>query len=262
MNWQWFHRLGSPRWFYEKTEAWLPWLSLVTLILLLVGGIWGLGFAPTDARQGNSYRIIYIHVPASFLALAGYYIMAISGAIGLIWKMKLPFMVMKAAAPIGAALTFVALITGAIWGKPTWGTWWVWDARITSMLILFFLYLGVIALQQAFQNRDTADKASAILALVGTVNIPIIYKSVDWWFTLHQPATIKFIGKSTIHPSMLYPLFVMLIGFYCFYTLVLLLHTRVEILRRESRTQWVNDLAVGNNMAVDNNIEVNKKGGK
>jgi heme exporter protein C len=244
MNWQWFHRLGSPRWFYEKTEAWLPWLSLVTVILLLVGGIWGLGFAPTDAKQGNSYRIIYIHVPASFLALAGYYTMAICGAIGLIWKMKLPFMVMKAAAPIGAALTFVALITGAIWGKPTWGTWWVWDARITSMLILFFLYLGVIALQQTFQQRDTADKASAILALVGTVNIPIIYKSVDWWFTLHQPATIKFIGKSTIHASMLYPLMVLLVGFYCFYALALLLHTRVEILRRESRTQWVNDIAL------------------
>ena len=244
MNWQWFHRLGSPRWFYEKTSALLPWLSLVTLALLLVGGIWGLGFAPTDAKQGNSYRIIYIHVPASFLALAGYYTMAICGAIGLIWKMKLPYMVMKAAAPIGASLTFVALITGSIWGKPTWGTWWEWDARITSMLILFFLYLGVIALQQAFQNRDTADKASAILALVGTVNIPIIYKSVDWWFTLHQPATIKFIGKSTIHVSMLYPLFVMLVGFYCFYALALLLHTRVEILRRESRTQWVTDLAL------------------
>lgn len=245
MNWQWFHRLGSPRWFYEKTTAWLPWLSVITLILLVVGGIWGLGFAPTDAKQGNSYRIIYIHVPAAFLALAGYYTMAICGAIGLIWKMKLPYMVMKAAAPIGAALTFVALATGSIWGKPTWGTWWEWDARITSMLILFFLYLGVIALQQAFQNRDTADKASAILALVGTVNIPIIYKSVDWWFTLHQPATIKFIGKSTIHVSMLYPLFMMLIGFYCFYALALLLHTRIEILRRESRTQWVTDLAFG-----------------
>jgi heme exporter protein C len=246
MAWQWFYRLGSPRWFYEKTEAWIPWLMLVSSLLLIVGGIWGLGFAPTDSRQGNSYRIIYIHVPASFLALAGYYTMAICGAIGLIWKMKLSFMVMKAAAPIGAALTFVALITGAIWGKPTWGTWWEWDARITSMLVLFFLYLGIIALQQAFQNRDTADKASAILALVGTVNIPIIYKSVDWWYTLHQPATIKFIGKSTIHISMLYPLFVMVIGFYCFYALALLLHTRTEILHRESRTQWVNDLALGN----------------
>lgn len=245
MGWQWFHRLGSPRWFYEKTEAWIPWLALITFGLLLTGGIWGLGFAPMDAKQGNSYRIIYIHVPASFLAMAGYYTMAICGAIGLIWKMKLPYMVMKAAAPIGAALTFTALCTGAIWGKPTWGTWWEWDARLTSMLILLFLYLGVIALQQAFQNRDTADKASAILSLVGTVNIPIIYKSVDWWYTLHQPATIKFVGKSSIHPSMLYPLLIMVIGFYCFYALALLLHTRLEVLRRESRTQWVNDLVSG-----------------
>lgn len=242
MGWQWFHRLGSPRWFYEKTTPWLPWLALLSLGLLVVGCVWGLAFAPADFRQGNSYRIIYIHVPAAFLALAGYYIMAISGAIGLIWKMKLPFMVMRSAAPIGAILTFVSLVTGSIWGKPTWGTWWEWDARITSMLILFFLYLGMIALQQAFQSRDAADKSGAVLALVGTVNIPIIYKSVDWWYTLHQPASIKFIGKSTIDPSMLYPLLVMVIGFYALYALVLLLYTRVEILRRESRTQWVADL--------------------
>jgi heme exporter protein C len=242
MAWQWFHRLGSPRWFYEKTTPWLPWLSLLSIALIVTGAVWGLAFAPTDYKQGNSYRIIYIHVPAAFLALAGYYIMAISGAIGLIWKMKLPYMVMKSAAPIGAILTFISLVTGSIWGKPTWGTWWEWDARITSMLILFFLYLGMIALQQAYQHRDTADKASAVLALVGMVNIPIIYKSVDWWNTLHQPATIKFTSKSTIDPSMLYPLLVMVIGFYVFYALVLLLYTRIEVLRRENRTQWVNDL--------------------
>lgn len=242
MSWQWFHRLGSPRWFYEKTSPWLPWLAAISIALIVTGAVWGLAFAPADFKQGNSYRIIYIHVPAAFLALAGYYIMAISGAVGLIWKMKLPFMVMKSAAPIGALLTFVSLVTGSIWGKPTWGTWWEWDARITSMLILFFLYLGMIALQQAFTHRDTADKASAVLALVGMVNIPIIYKSVDWWNTLHQPATIKFTSKSSIDPSMLYPLLTMVIGFYVFYALVLLLNTRVEILRRENRTQWVNDL--------------------
>jgi heme exporter protein C len=247
MAWQWFHRLGSPRWFYEKTTPWLPWLAAFSIALLVTGAVWGLAFAPADFKQGNSYRIIYIHVPAAFLALAGYYIMAISGAVGLIWKMKLPYMVMKSAAPIGALLTFVSLVTGSIWGKPTWGTWWEWDARITSMLILFFLYLGMIALQQAFTHRDTADKASAVLALVGMVNIPIIYKSVDWWNTLHQPATIKFTSKSTIDPSMLYPLLTMVIGFYVFYALVLLLNTRVEILRRENRTQWVNDLVSATN---------------
>ncbi|BFM11268.1 heme ABC transporter permease [Simiduia litorea] len=198
-----------------------------------------------DAKQGNSYRIIYIHVPVSFLALAGYYVMAINGAIGLIWKMKLADMVMKSAAPIGAALTFLALISGAIWGKPTWGTYWVWDARITSMLVLFFLYLGVIALQASFVNQQTAARASAILSLVGTVNIPIIYKSVDWWYTLHQPATLKLTSNSTIHPDMWYPLLVMIIAMYCFYALVLILFTRAEIVNRERQTQWVRALSGG-----------------
>ncbi len=239
MNWQWFHRLGSPKWFYEKTTPWLPWLGFSALILLTVGAVWGLGFAPADAKQGNSYRIIFIHVPASFIALAGYYIMAISGAIGLIWRMKLAYMTMKAAAPIGAVFTFVSLVTGAIWGKPTWGTWWEWDARITSMLVLFFLYLGVIALQQSFSSRDAADKTGAVLSLVGTVNIPIIYKSVDWWYSLHQPATLKIVGKSSIDASMAYPLLTMILAFYLFYAWLLLTQTRVEILDRERRSQWV-----------------------
>ena len=241
-KWQWFHRLGSPRWFYYKTEGWLPWLAAVSGILLGLGAVWGLALAPPDYQQGNSYRIIYLHVPAAFLALVGYYIMAISGAVGLIWRMKLAFAVMTAAAPIGAALTFLSLVTGSIWGKPTWGTWWEWDARITSMLILFFLYLGIMALQSAFQSRDAADKASALLALIGTVNIPIIYKSVDWWHTLHQPATLKLTSAPTIHSSMLYPLLTMVLAFYLFYALALLLYTRTEILQREARTRWVSDL--------------------
>ena len=245
MGWQWFHRLGSPRWFYEKTNAWIPWLVVISISLLTVGAVWGLGFAPADYKQGNSYRIIFIHVPASFLALAGYYVMAFSGAVGLIWQMKLAHMVMKCAAPIGAVLTFIALVTGAVWGKPTWGTWWVWDARITSMLVLFFLYLGVIALQEAYQHQDTANKVSAILTLVGMINIPIIYWSVDFWNTLHQPATLKLTSESPIHWSMLYPLLIMIAGFYVFYTLVLLMRTRSEILHRERKTRWVKALAVG-----------------
>ena len=132
MAWQWIHRFGSPRWFYEKTGPWVVGLAVVAILLLVIGAVWGLGYAPADFKQGNSYRIIYVHVPASFLALAGYYVMAIAGAIGLIWRIKLSFMVMKSAAVIGAVLTFICLVTGAIWGKPTWGTWWVWDARITS----------------------------------------------------------------------------------------------------------------------------------
>jgi len=155
----------------------MPWLAAAAVVLFIVGGIWGLAFAPADFRQGNSYRIIYIHVPGSFLALAGYYVMALSGAIGLIWRTKLSFMVMKSAAPIGAVLTFISLVTGAIWGKPTWGTWWEWDARITSMLVLFFLYLGVIALQESYRNQEAADKVCAVLSIVGMVNIPVIYKS-------------------------------------------------------------------------------------
>lgn len=240
--WQWFHRLGSPRWFYEKVGAWQPWLFALAFALLATGIVWGLGFAPADAKQGNSFRIIYIHVPASFLALAGYYVMAIAGAIGLIWQMKLSYMVMKAAAPIGAALTFIALMTGSVWGKPTWGTWWEWDARITSMLLLFFLYLGIMALQNAFNSNQAGNKACAVLGLVGMVNIPIIYKSVDWWYTLHQPATLKLTEDSTIHSSMLYPLLVMIAGFYALYAATLIAHTRLEILQREHRTRWVGDL--------------------
>ncbi|MCK9503315.1 MAG: heme ABC transporter permease [Porticoccaceae bacterium] len=242
---QWFHRLGAPKSFYFMTGKWLPWLALSAFVLLSVGTIWGLAFAPQDAKQGNSFRVIYIHVPAAFLALAGYYVMAVAGAIGLIWRMKLSHMVMKSAAPLGAVLTFISLVTGALWGKPTWGTYWVWDARITSMLVLFFLYLGVIALQNAYSNQDAANKASAVLALVGTVNIPIIYKSVDWWYTLHQPATLKLTGGSSMHPDMLQPLLVMIAGFYCFYALALILATRAEIIYRERRTSWVLDLAAG-----------------
>ena len=241
--WQWFHKLGSPRWFYHISGKFLPWLALISVVLIVTGVVWGLAFAPQDARQGNSFRIIYIHVPASFLALAGYYVMAAAGAVGMIWKMKLADMVMVAAAPLGAALTFIALFTGAVWGKPTWGTYWIWDARITSMLVLLFLYIGIIALSRSFSTRETSARACAILALVGTVNIPIIYKSVDWWYTLHQPATIKMTGAPSMHPDMFKPLLVMILGFYCFYALVLLLNTRTEILLRENRTTWVKELA-------------------
>ena len=245
MNWQWFHRMGSPKWFYEKSASWMWWLGVIGAALLVTGMIWGLAFVPPEAKQGNSYRIIYIHVPASFLAMAGYYTMAIAGAVGLIWRMKMAFMVMKSAAPIGAVLTFVSLVTGAIWGKPTWGTWWEWDARITSMLVLFFLYLGVVALQESYTEQDGADRVSAILSLVGTVNIPIIYKSVDWWFSLHQGATIKFTGKSSIDPSMAYPLICMIVAFYLCYAWLLIDRTRVEVLHRERKSQWVRAIAGG-----------------
>ncbi|MAL95823.1 MAG: heme ABC transporter permease [Haliea sp.] len=243
--WTLFHKFGSPPWLYRLSGSILRWLLPLTLLALVAGAVWGLLFTPPDFRQGNSYRIIYIHVPAAVVALAGYYVMAIAGAISLIWRMKMADVAMRATAPVGAALTFVALVTGSIWGKPTWGTWWVWDARITSMLILLFLYLGVIALYEAYENKALAAKACAVLSLVGTVNIPIIYKSVDWWYSLHQPASIKFTGGTTIDPSMLYPLLWMIVAFYALFTCCLLLNMRAEILERESRTAWVRRLAAG-----------------
>lgn len=238
-DWTWFHKLGSPKWLYATLQRWIPWLAILAFVLLVSGAVWGLAIAPVDYKQGNSYRIIYIHVPASFVALAGYYVMAIAGAVNLIWRMKVADMALRAIAPVGAAMTFLALITGAIWGKPTWGAWWVWDARVTSMLILFFLYIGVLTLHDSYRNKDAGGRACAVLALVGTVNIPIIYKSVDWWYSLHQPATIKFVGESTIDSSMLYPLLTMVIGFYVFFALATALQLRAEIVHRERRSRWL-----------------------
>ena len=241
--WTFFHKLGSPPWLYRIAGQLLRWLQPLFVALLVLALSWGLLFTAPDFRQGNSYRIIYLHVPSAVVALAGYYVMALAGAISLIWKMKVADIAMKAAAPVGAAFTFLALFTGAVWGKPTWGTWWVWDARITSMLILLFLYLGVIALYEAYDNKASAARACAVLTLVGTVNIPIIYKSVDWWYSLHQPASIKFTGESTIDPSMLYPLLLSIVAFYGVFACALLANMRAEILAREARTAWVRQLA-------------------
>ena len=241
-RWEWFHRWGSPKWYYQKSSVWTPWLAVLSVALLGTGLVWGLAFAPEDMKQGNSYSIIFLHVPAAFLALAGYYIMAIAGAIGLIWRMKLSFLAMRAAAPLGALLTFISLFTGAVWGKPTWGTYWVWDARITSMLILFFLYLGVIVLTDAFVRKDSGDKAGAILALVGTVNIPIIYKSVDWWNSLHQPATIKLTSAPSMDASMWYPLLLCILGMYAFYFFLLLRSIRTRVVEQDKSKAWVKEI--------------------
>lgn len=240
--WRWFHKLGSPKWFYTISGRWLPWFAVASLLLLVLGTVWALLFAPADYQQGNSYRIIYIHVPAAFLAQSVYVMMAVAGAIGLIWKMKLADVMAKCCAPIGASFTFLALVTGAVWGKPTWGAWWVWDARLTSMLVLLFLYLGVVALQSAFTDRNQAARASALLSLVGLVNIPIIKYSVEWWNTLHQPASLTLTQKPAMPADMWVPLLIMVAGFYCFFTVVLLMRARVELLDRERRTGWVKDI--------------------
>jgi heme exporter protein C len=238
MNWTWFHKLGSPKWFYAISGRWQPRLALAAAVLLALGMVWGLAFAPPDYQQGNSFRIIYIHVPAAFLAQSIYVMLAFCAVLGLVWKMKLADVALQQAAPVGAWMTAVALITGAVWGKPTWGAYWVWDARLTSMLILLFLYFGVIALGQAISNRDSAAKACAVLALVGVVNIPIIKYSVQWWNTLHQPASFSVIEKPAMPLQMWLPLLIMVLGFYCFFAAVLLLRMRLEVLRREARSHW------------------------
>jgi len=239
MNWTWFHKLGSPKWFYDISGRWLPWLGAAAALLIGVGTLWGLAFAPADYQQGDSFRIIYIHVPAAILAQSCYMMLAAAGVVGLVWKMKLADVALQCAAPIGAWMTFIALVTGAVWGKPTWGAWWVWDARLTSMLILLFLYFGVIALGQSISNRDSAAKACAVLSIVGVINIPIIKYSVEWWNTLHQPATFKLTEKPAMPAEMWVPLLVMVIGFYCFFAVALLLRMRLEVLKRESRASWV-----------------------
>ena len=239
MNWTFFHKLGSPRWFYAISSQWLPWLSVLTVCLVSVGLTWGLLFTPPDYLQGNSYRIIYLHVPAAFLASAVYAMMAIAAAVSLIWKMKMADITLVSSAPVGASFCFLALVTGAVWGKPTWGTWWVWDARLTFMLILLFLYLGVMALRSALGRTQSAVRACAILTLVGVVNLPIIKYSVEWWNTLHQGATLTFTKKPSMAPDMLWPLLLCIAAFYFFFTVVLMMRMRAEILDREKNTQWV-----------------------
>lgn len=239
---QFFFKLGSPHWFYRVTGFLVPILALLSAGLLGWGVVEGLLYAPMDYKQGNSYRIIYIHVPASFVALSCYYMMAVLAAVYLIWRTKMAEVVLKSCAIMGAGLTFISLVTGAIWGKPTWGAWWVWDARVTSMFVLFFIYIGIYALAKAYEREELGAKAAAILTLVGTVNIPIIYWSVDWWFALHQGATLRLTEKSAMDSAMLFPLLVMIAGTYCLYFLLILLHSRVDILRIEQRKQWVKEL--------------------
>lgn len=234
-----YHKMGSPKWFYDISNQWMPWLIGIGSLLMGAGLVWGLAFAPADYQQGNSFRIIYIHVPSAIVAQSCYMLMAVAGLVALVWRMKIAFWVMRAAAPIGVSVTAIALLTGAIWGKPTWGTWWVWDARLTSMLILLFLYFGVIALHNAIEDYDLANKAAAILSIVGVINIPIIKYSVEWWNTLHQPATITLTNKPTMAPEMFIPLVFTIVGFYCWFAVWLMLRTQNEILWRERRTKWV-----------------------
>ena len=239
--WQWFYRLGSPKWFYEMSGKWLPWLYVLMTVLMSVGIVWALLFVPQDYQQGNTIRIMYVHVPVASISLACFPLMAVAGVITLVWKMKLADMVAKCAAPIGAWFTAVALATGAIWGQPIWGTWWAWDARLTSMLIQFFLLIGVIALRSAIESPDDSARASALLAIVGAINVPIIKYSVDWWLTFHQTATFRLTEAPAMPASMWMPLAVNALGIYCFFGANLVGRLRLEILERESGTAWVRE---------------------
>ena len=203
--WSWIHKFASPKIFYTFAGRSLPWLSVLCLFLLSYGIVAGLILAPADYQQGEAFRIIYVHVPSAFLSMMIYMLMAVNAAISTIWRIKLADIIVRTSASIGAWFTFLALVTGSLWGKPMWGTWWIWDARLTSELILLFLYLGVIALQSAIRDRQAAAKAGNLLVLVGVVNIPIIHYSVYWWNTLHQGATLSKFAKPSIDPSMLYP---------------------------------------------------------
>ena len=236
------HKYASPKTFYPLAGTLIPWLAGATVLLLALGLYLGLFVAPPDYQQGETVRIMFIHVPAAWMSMFVYAVMAAAGAAALVWNVKLMETLASACAPIGASFTLLALITGSLWGKPMWGAWWVWDARLTSELILFFLYIGVMALRASIDDPRRAARAAAILALVGVVNIPVIHFSVEWWNTLHQPASVGRMGKPTIHLSILLPLLTMAVAFTFYFLTAALLRMRNEILEREKHTSWVQEL--------------------
>ena len=239
---RWYHQWGSPRYFFQYSGVLLPWLWPLAVMILIVGLVWGLAFAPADYQQGNSYRIIFIHVPAASAALLGYVAMGVAGLVGLVWRMKMADIIIKAIAPFGAVLAAVALITGAIWGKPTWGTYWVWDARLTSMLLMLFLYLGVFALMNAIPDPRQAGRAASLLSVVGVINVVIVKYSVEWWQSLHQGSTLKVVGESAMPGEMLAPLLISMLGIYLFFACTVLMRARTEIMVRERKSQWLREV--------------------
>ncbi len=228
-------RLANPNRFMQWSAKLLPWCAIVTALLIGAGTWAALFVAPPDYQQGEAVRIMYVHVPAAWMASFVYASMAVSSAVALIWRHPLADIAAKESAPLGAGFTLVCLVSGSLWGKPMWGTWWVWDARLTSVLVLFFLYLGYIALVNAFDEPTRGARAGAILALVGAVNLPIIKFSVDWWNTLHQPASVFRLGGPTINPAMLWPLFLMALGFTLFFVTLLLVRMRSALMAAKLR---------------------------
>ena len=243
---RWFHLLGSPPFVYGFAGRVAPWLGTLSCVLLVVGAYWGLVVAPPDRTQGEVYRVLFIHPQIAYVSVMAYVVMALAAAIGYVWRIKLAHAVAATAAPIGASFTACALATGSLWGRPTWGTFWQWtDPRIMSETLLLFLFLGYLALRAAFEDRDKADRVSAILAVVGVVDVPIIHYSVIWWNSLHQGPSIMKLGKPSIAPEMLTPFLIMVVAFtLCFYWL-LLNGLRGEIVERERDTRWLRQLVEG-----------------
>lgn len=240
--WKWLHPYAKPETQYRICQRLIPFLGIASLLVLMIAMIWGLAFAPADYQQGNSFRIMYIHVPAAIWSMGIYASMAIAALVALVWQIKQANIAMVAMAPIGAVFTFLALVTGAVWGKPTWGTWWVWDARLTSELILLFLYFGVIALYSAFQDKSIGAKAAGILSIVGVVNLPIIHFSVQWWNTLHQGASITKFEKPSIATEMLIPLLLAILGFMLLSVYLTVVRYRNALLSAEKKRAWVQTL--------------------
>ena len=237
-----WHKLGSPRWFYEIGGRWQLGFGVLAGALLLTGTIWGLAIAPADYQQGNSYRIMFVHVPTAIVAQSCFMLMGTAGLVLLVWRMKMADVALQAAVPVGMALTALALVSGSIWGRPTWGTWWESDARTISTLIMLFLYFALFALREAIPRAEAAGRACAVLAIVGVVNIPIIKYSVEWWNTLHQKSSFSLVEAPAMPASMYLPLLVMVLGFYCFFATVLIMRMRTLVLRKEASTRWVGEL--------------------
>jgi heme exporter protein C len=233
-----FH-FAAPVRFYRLAERLAPWCFVVAALTAVAGLVLGLGMAPTDATQGDAYRIIFIHVPSAWMSMVIYLAMAFWAGVGLSFNARLALLLARALAPTGALMTFVALVSGSFWGKPTWGTWWVWDARLTSELILLFLYLGFLSLHAAIEDERRADRAAAVLALVGVVNVPIIYFSVKWWNTLHQAASISLTKAPSIAAPMLWGMLVMTIAFWAYAIAVVLRRTQALIMERDAGAAWL-----------------------
>ncbi|AEL06791.1 heme ABC transporter permease CcmC [Xanthomonas campestris pv. raphani] len=234
----WLHKLSSPPTFYRFAGVVRPWALGQALLLATVAAYGGLVLAPPDYQQHDAYRIIFIHVPSAWMSLFIYAAMGVSAFIALIWRIKLAEVVTMASAPIGAAFTLITLCTGSLWGKPMWGTWWTWDARLTSELLLLFLYLGVLGLYHAVEDRRQAMRAAGLLALVGLVNLPIVHYSVVWWNTLHQGSTVRLLGPSKMGADMLWPLLLMLVATKLYYVASLFGRVRVDLLALESGKDW------------------------